>query len=219
MTGDQDCGGCRPDGLRERKKQATRDALSRAAMRLAIEHGLDNVVVEDIAAQAGVSPRTFSNYFASKHEAICAPAMDRGRRIGEALRARPAGEPLMDAIAQAVLEPYEGRDQPPDRNWVEGARLVIRSPALQGEYLRAHYRTQQALTQAIAERIGVDPADDMFPAVLAGAVTAAAHVAMDRWLRTDPPTALAPLVRQALAQLGRLADPGMRARPDYHADG
>ncbi|MHB1596648.1 MAG: acyl-CoA-like ligand-binding transcription factor [Streptosporangiaceae bacterium] len=213
MAGDQDCGGCRPDGLRERKKQATRQALSRAAMRLAIEHGLDNVVVDDIAAQAGVSPRTFSNYFASKHEAICALAMERGRRIAAALRARPAAEPLMAAITHAVLEPYEGRDQSPDRDWVASVRLVVRSPALQGEYLRAHYGTQQALTQAIAERVGVDPADDMFPAVLAGAVTAATHVAMDRWLRTDPPTALGPLIRQALAELGRLAE------PRYHADG
>ncbi|HEY5017289.1 MAG TPA: helix-turn-helix domain-containing protein, partial [Streptosporangiaceae bacterium] len=59
-------------GLRERKKLATRQALGAAAMRLAIERGLENVLVEDIAAAADVSPRTFNNYFASKYEAICA---------------------------------------------------------------------------------------------------------------------------------------------------
>ncbi len=76
-------------GLRERKKLATRHALSTAAMRLAIERGLDNVLVEDIAEAAGVSARTFNNYFASKYEAICALQQDRATRIGDALRCRP----------------------------------------------------------------------------------------------------------------------------------
>src|SRR5215469_11157364 len=75
-----------PDGLRERKKAATRHALGIAAMSLAIERGLDNVRPEDIAAKAGVSTRTFNNYFDSKKEAICALAMERGTLIGTALR-------------------------------------------------------------------------------------------------------------------------------------
>src|SRR5262245_3983248 len=73
-------------GLRERKKVATRRALGIAAMRLAVERGLDNVLVEDIADAAGVSARTFNNYFASKNEAICAVGFDRAMRIGAALR-------------------------------------------------------------------------------------------------------------------------------------
>src|SRR5271169_6612944 len=86
-----------PAGLRARKKIATRNALGIAAMRLAAERGLDNVLVEDIAEAAGVSARTFNNYFASKYEAICALAFDRAIRIGAALRDRPADEPLWDA--------------------------------------------------------------------------------------------------------------------------
>ena len=78
-----------PSGLRERKKVATRHALGVAAMRLAIERGLENVLVEDIAEAAGVSTRTFNNYFASKYEAICALALrsrhaDRRRAPGAA---------------------------------------------------------------------------------------------------------------------------------------
>lgn len=189
------------DGLRERKKAATRRALGIAAMRLAVERGLDNVLVEDIAAEAGVSARTFNNYFASKYEAICAVAMDRGGQIGLALRRRPAGEPLMEAITCAVLDQYASAEKAPDRDWIAGIRLAFCSPALQGEHLRTQYAAQQALAQAIADRIGADAESDMFPAVMAGAVGAATHVAIDRWLRADPPTALGPLIRRAIAQL------------------
>jgi AcrR family transcriptional regulator len=192
---------CQPEGLRERKKLATRRALGIAAMRLAIERGLDNVLVEDIAAQAGVSTRTFNNYFASKHEAICALAMDRGRLIGATLRERPADEPLWDAITHAVLQQHAPADQAPDKDWIMGVRAVIRSPALRGEYLKSQYVMQHALAGAIAERTGTEAGTDMFPRVIAGAVTAATQVAMERWLFADPPTALAPLIRRALRAL------------------
>ena len=192
---------CAPEGLRERKKAATRRSLGVAAMRLAIQRGLENVLVEDIAAEAGVSARTFNNYFASKYEAICALAMERSQRMGAELRNRPQGEPLMDAITNAVLEPYEGGTRVPDKEWMDGVRLVIASPPLQGEYLRTHYTAQRMLADAIADRTGADPETDMFPAVLAGAVMAAIQVAHERWLRSDPPVALVPLLRQALGEL------------------
>jgi len=199
-------GGTGAEGLRERKKAATRQALGAAAMRLAVERGLDNVLVEDIAAEAGVSVRTFSNYFGSKYEACCAIAAERGRQIGAALRARPPGEPLMAAITRAVLDQYGHAGHAPDRDWVAGLRLAFRSPPLQGEQLRAQYAAQQELAAAIADRIGGDPVADMRPAIIAGAVAAAIGVAMDRWLRADPPAALAPLLGGALGQLACLAD-------------
>ncbi len=194
---------CQPAGLRERKKLATRRAIGVAAMRLAVAHGLENVLIDEIAAEAGVSARTFSNYFASKYEAICALAMDRGALIGAALRERPAGEPLADAIAHAVVGQYAAAEQAPDKDWIAGVGLVISSPALQGEYLRTQYVTQRALAEAIAERAGSGQASDMLPQILAGAVTAATQVAMERWLHADPPAALAPLIRRALSDLTR----------------
>ena len=209
---------CETGGLRERKKAATRRALGIAAMHLAVRRGLDNVLVEDIAAEAGVSTRTFNNYFASKYEAICALAMERGTLIGVALRNRPAAEPLMEAITSAVLYPYAGNERTPDQEWIEGVRLVVRSPALQGEYLRTQYAAQQLLAQAIADRIGADQETDMFPAVMAGAVAAAMQVALERWLRSEPPVALVPLLKEALGELRFPLAAGEHAEGEFACD-
>jgi len=66
----------------------------------------------------------------------------------------------------------------------------------------AHYEgTGQALVEAIAVRTGTDLEQDMYPRILAGAVIAAAQVAVRRWSAADPPVPLGPLLRQALEQL------------------
>lgn len=98
MTQGDDAGG----GLRARKKRETRVALSQAAIRLCVQHGWDNVTVDDIAAAANVSVRTFRNYFSSKAEAIAASHLERMLRIADELRARPVTEPLWDSISCAV---------------------------------------------------------------------------------------------------------------------
>jgi AcrR family transcriptional regulator len=190
-----------PAGLRERKKVATRHALGVAAMRLAMERGLENVLVEDIAEAAGVSARTFNNYFASKYEAICALGFDRAMRIGAALRERPASEPLWDAIVAAVMSEYGSADRALDEDWMAGIRLVTSTPALRGEYLKVQAMTQYSLAEAIALRLGFKAGSSMFPRILAASVTAAVEAAMERWLHADPPTALAPVIRKSLEQL------------------
>jgi AcrR family transcriptional regulator len=188
-------------GLRERKKVATRHALGMAAMRLAIKRGLDNVLVEDIAEAAGVSARTFNNYFASKYEAICALDFDRAMRIGAALRERPAAEPIWTAITNAVMSEYGSADRVLDDEWMAGVRLVTSTPALRGEYLKVQAVMQYSLADAIAARLDASPAASMFPSILAAAVMAALQAGRDRWLHADPPVPLAPLVRTALRQL------------------
>jgi len=190
-----------PAGLRERKKVATRKALGMAAMRLAVERGLEHVLVEDIAEAAGVSARTFNNYFASKYEAICALGFDRAMRIGAALHEQPAGEGLWPAIIGAVMSEYGAADRAHDAEWMAGVRLVTSEPALRGEYLKVQYMTQYALAEAIAIRTGSSMAGSMFPRILAAAVSGAVQAALDRWLHSDPPTAMAPLIRQALQEL------------------
>src|SRR6185437_16963723 len=94
-------------GLREKKKDATRKALRDAALRLALAHGPENVRVDDIAEAAGVSPRTYNNYFSSREQAIVAAIeAERALRIAAALRARPEEEPLGVAVVEALVEQY-----------------------------------------------------------------------------------------------------------------
>jgi AcrR family transcriptional regulator len=188
-------------GRRERKKLATRHALSSAALQLAVERGLENVTNEDITARADVALRTFSNYFASKYEAICAIPADRARRIGASLLDRPASEPLWEALINAVLQHYEGTDQAFGRESMAAIGLIVDSPAIRGEYLKINSEMQDALAAAITERTGTDLGTDMYPQILAGAVTAASQVAIRRWYYADPPEPLRPMIELALRQL------------------
>jgi AcrR family transcriptional regulator len=189
-------------GLRERKKLATRQALSWAAIRLAVEQGFDNVRVEDIAAAAGVSPRTYNNYFASKEEAICAVSVDRAELIGVTLLERPADESLADALLAAMMTYYQPPGGELDRTWVNATRLMMTAPALRGEMLKAGSTTETRLAEAIAQRCGLT-AEDLYPHVLGAMLAGAARMGIQHWLRsgtTEPFTGvLATALRQALA--------------------
>ncbi|WP_344684307.1 TetR/AcrR family transcriptional regulator [Saccharopolyspora taberi] len=186
-------------GLRERKKQQTREALSLAAIRLTVERGLDNVRVEEIAEAAGVSPRTFNNYFASKAEAISARHLDRMRHANEQLRTRSADEPLWEAISQVLIAQYAGGDPSPE--WLSGVRVLTAEPALQGEFMRADAVAEAEFAEVIAERTGTDVTTDMYPSLVSASVGAVVRVVLQRWMSADPPGPLEPLLRDGLAQL------------------
>lgn len=195
------------EGLRERKKRETRLALGHATLRLALKHGLNNVAVEDIAAAANVSERTFRNYFASKAEAVVAMHVERGQRIAEVLRERPADEPLWDALVTAVAAQFEpAGSQPRDDGYATALRKLLAEPEVQGEVLRAHAMAQDELTAAIADRTGVDP-DDLYPQLVAAVVSAGLGLVMARWTR-DTSGSLVTQLHEVFAQIrAGLPDP------------
>ena len=188
-------------GLRERKKQQTREALSWAALRLAIDRGLGNVLVEDIAAEAGVSPRTFNNYFSSKAEAITWRHLNRARRTADLLRAEPPGEPLWESITRAVVAQAGDERAAPDPEWTAGVRLMLSEPELQAEFLKAGVAAERECAAVVAMRTGTDADRDLYPWLVAAAISAAIRVANEQWLRADPPVPLRPLLRDALSQI------------------
>jgi len=187
-----------PRDLRTRRKLETREAIGAAALRLAIEQGPDGLAlvrVRDIAEAAGVSPRTYNNYFSSREEAICAFQADRARRLGRILRARPADEPLEEALTAAVIE---HATPPPDR---AGLRMIMETPELEGEALKAFALAERPLAEAIAERTGTDPDRDLYPNVMAAAVAAAVRVAGRHWVTGDGSEPFADVLRRALAHI------------------
>jgi AcrR family transcriptional regulator len=191
-------------GLRERKKLATKQALAVAAMQLAKERGLENVRVEDITDAVNVSRRTFTNYFSSKEEAIASLNADRAARAAEALRERPAGEPLADALAEVFAAQYETAAQA-GRERMEPIGLLASSPALRGEYLKTLVQAEEPLAKVIAERTGADPQGDLYPHVLAAAVMAAVRAATGHWMATGGASSLPDLIRQAVRQVSGAA--------------
>ncbi|EHR60499.1 TetR/AcrR family transcriptional regulator [Saccharomonospora cyanea] len=194
-------------GLREQKKQATREALRQAALRLALERGPENVRVDDIAEAAGVSPRTYNNYFSSREQAIVsAVTAEREARIAAAVADHPAGVRLADVVVEAVVAQYTDAGDPDH----DAMPLITTSPTLREAFLHAATAIEHPLTDAIARRLG--DTDPHTPRVLAASVTAAVRVALERWLRpaaTSPATgglvvpsgALPDLLRAALAPL------------------
>ena len=190
-------------GLRERKKQATREALRLAALRLSVEKGWDQVRVEDIAAEAGVSPRTFNNYFASKDEAFLATAYDRGARMQAALAARPADEPLWPAVINAVVHGFV--DEAGD---LRQARRIRPTPTLAAEQLKAIVVIEQGLAEGIARRIGTDVEHDLYPRLVAAAAIGATRVTVEHWLRTETDLPFPPVLRDALERVAAGLFPG-----------
>jgi AcrR family transcriptional regulator len=186
-------------GLRARKKLTTRQALGRAALRLAVERGPGNVRREDIAAEVEVSLRTFNNYFSSKEEAIVSLAADRAAGIGAALRGRPAGEPLGEALVAAFVEQHA--ETVPSREWIAQIRVIVSAPEVHGAYLKALAEIEGLLAGAIAGRTGTDVRRDLHPRVVAAAVCGAERAAIGYWLDSDATIPLAEVLRQAITQV------------------
>jgi AcrR family transcriptional regulator len=190
-----------PFGLRERKKLDTRRALSDAALDLAFEHGLENITREDIADRAGVSLRTFSNYFTGKHEALAYRLTERIRRSLAVLRGRPSDEPLWTAISAAVLEPLvsEGADGlVPTRQQLAEVRKLVLAPETRVAISNDVFADW---VSAIAERTGTDPVHDLYPRLVAAVVRAVIEAATDAYLAADPPVPITSILRRGFADV------------------
>jgi AcrR family transcriptional regulator len=188
-----------PLGLRERKKLGTRWALSDAALELALERGLENVTREDIANRAGVSLRTFNNYFTGKYEAVAFRQIDRTRQSLTAFRERPADEQLWSAITEAMLAPLEAEGAMDIRPTHE--ELVVIRDLLSAKDLRAALTKDlfSDWVEAIAQRTGMDPVRDMYPRLVTAVVRAVGETAMEAYVNADPPVAYTELLRRGYA--------------------
>jgi AcrR family transcriptional regulator len=199
-----------PAGLRERKKYETYRTLAVAAVELIAERGLDAVTVEDIAAAADVSVRTFFNYFASKEDAVVLAYPDhreRAERAVERFLAQPAGLSTWDALVAVMREEITVVGENP-REWLARITAIKKNPALFHRALTMNAEQVEPLTAAIARRTGCDPAG-MFPSLLLAVVGGAMNAAMMRWHeRGGVDTTVAVLFDEAVASVAAgLPDP------------
>jgi AcrR family transcriptional regulator len=189
-------------GLRERKKAATRQALHEAALRLTTEHGADRVTVEAIADEAGVSRRTFSNYFANKEQALLYGDQQRMRALIDLVRSRPAGESPWAALTGAAEEFYR-RLGDLDPEMVARSRLVRSHPALVAQQVNTFAELERELSGEIAARLDAADRTGVRARLTAVAFLAALRVSLNVWLDQPAGTRLWDLVRQSLTQAGQ----------------
>ncbi|MGA5543743.1 TetR/AcrR family transcriptional regulator [Mycobacterium sp. NPDC051198] len=148
-------------GLRERKKQRTRAMLIEAAIDLCDRHGFENTTVEQIAAVADVSPRTFSRYFATKDAVVLAFVDEVIESVAVELTAQPADIGHLEAVYRAHVQAFlKTKTAPPTQltadRLLASARIVTSSPALM--HTASQFRAD-AVNVALSRRMGV-PGDD-----------------------------------------------------------
>jgi AcrR family transcriptional regulator len=186
------------NGLRERKKLATRLALHEAALRLVAERGLDGVSVDDVAARADVSPRTFFNYFSSKDDAVLGLDPGLPERQAEAIRSRPAAETAVEAVHAVTRAQAVEMAQESDL-WPLRVTVIEAHPALGGRLAAAFGESERVLATALAERTGTRVEGDLYPMLLAAVGAAAMRTSLHLWFATDFTASLPDLVDEAWA--------------------
>lgn len=165
------------EGLRERKKRETRQRLHRAAVDITHEVGPSAVTTEQISQRAGVSPRTFFNYFASKEAAIVGVSLDLVDRANSELGARPTGEGVLDALEALVRDRVAGLLSDPALVR-RRAEVFARWPELIAAAAGSATSLQRSLTAAVAARLGLDPRTDPLPSLYVGFALAVMRAAL-----------------------------------------
>ncbi|MEV4411854.1 TetR family transcriptional regulator [Catellatospora sp. NPDC049609] len=183
--------------LRERKKEATRQALHEATLRLALERGLDAVTVDAVADEAGVSRRTFSNYFANKEDALLHGDRVRVSRLLEQVRARPLDEPPWRALTEATARHYAAVGAV-DPNWLAQVRLLRRHPSVLAQQAAAQTALEQELAAEIGARDPGHPDEPMRSRIMAAVFLATMRTATGLWVEQPRGVSLSEAVRAGL---------------------
>jgi AcrR family transcriptional regulator len=173
-------------GLRERRHRQTSADIRDAAIRLARERGFDKVTVEEICAEAGISSRTFFNYFPNKESAIAyGPSDIPAELVAEFVAAGPASYSVV--LAELItLAAHHLRDMPPAREQAEGClELAKTSPAVLSAFLAEFERFQNHLTDIVVRRQKMRSDDEMAVLIAALALTAI-RSGIERWTNGKP---------------------------------
>jgi AcrR family transcriptional regulator len=175
-----------PTDLRARRRRQTTQDIHDAALRLARERGYDNVTIDQISAEAGVSPRTFFNYFPTKEAAVAYAPLEIPDQLAAAFISRGKARrsvvltDLISVIAQHLDE------QPPSRRQTEDIKVVaLQHPTVLAAVLTTYEAFYESVADMVAERLGLRAAEEV-PQLIAGLALATVRTGLDMWSRAAP---------------------------------
>jgi AcrR family transcriptional regulator len=193
------------EGLRSRKRRETRGRISSAALALFLEKGFEATTVDEIAAAADVSKRSFFDYFPSKEELISAWQDEFGLSLAEGIAARPPGEPMTRTVELALTDALVAKFTP--RSMAIG-KLIHDTPALRSREHTKYARLEQCLCEALALRYG--PEVRQKARLLAMVAIGGMRVAGEAWQESGRPAVDEAFIREIfrpiwaqLIELGR----------------
>ncbi|SNQ52211.1 TetR family transcriptional regulator [Frankia canadensis] len=188
-------------GLRERRKQRTRDALSAAAIALFLERGFDDVSVAEIAAAAEVSKPTLFTYFPSKEDLVLHRVADHQGEQARMVRRRAPGESPLAALERHFVEGLARRDPVTGlndhREVLAFHGMVFATPSLTGRVAQYAAQDEESLAAALAE--SAPAADTVVSALAAGQVVTARRIlARENWRQLTAGRSAAEVFPQAV---------------------
>jgi AcrR family transcriptional regulator len=154
-------------GLRERRKQETRQAISDMATAMFAARGFDQVTIADIAEAAGVAKMTVTNYFPRKEDLVFDRAEGIIRHLADVVTTRAAGESMLAAIRRDYAAAVARADVTLGLSTPAFARMITGSPVLASRGLEMLAQREQALGDAIAAELGDGPQPRLAAALLA----------------------------------------------------
>ncbi|NUT30912.1 MAG: TetR/AcrR family transcriptional regulator [Streptomyces sp.] len=146
-------------GLREAKKQETRQLISDHATRLFIAQGFERTTIAEIAAAARVAKKTVTNYFARKEELALDHQEEFATSLARAVTARHQGESALAALRRAFADATAAQDPVAGFSGQEFARMIADSPTLTSCLHGLHEQREHHLARALAEATGAEPDD------------------------------------------------------------
>jgi AcrR family transcriptional regulator len=195
------------ESLRDRQRAQIRADIRRAAFRLFVERGYDDVTTEEIATAAGVSPRTFFRHVPTKEEVLLAPVRYGGAAIVILLEQRPASESPDVALINAIITRIRSFDEADCEEWREA---LLRARGLLDKATIHTPADKERTVKLIAERMGADPDVDIRPGLLVQLAFSAADFGFQQWVRQ--PTSRRPLDRYVADALEAVKSPHWRRK-------
>ncbi|WP_327320087.1 mycofactocin system transcriptional regulator [Streptomyces sp. NBC_01235] len=181
-----------------RPRATSRAQLERVGFELFARHGFDSTTVDDIAAAAHISRRTFFRYFASKNDLVWGDFEGHLLQFRALLAGADPDTPMMDALCEAVVR--FNRFDPADVPWhAQRMELILRVPTLQADATLRYASWRAIVSEFVAQRTGL-PSDALVPRLTGHAALSAAVAAYEQWLSV-PGSDLSDLLRRAIRQL------------------